>query len=255
MNAVERMFVLFLRRSNRMRNAASLLLVAALAIACVSACAPPPAVRSAVGDDRAPAGFPADAYRLASERGEPVFSIDPARSRVVIDVRRGGTLARAGHDHVVASHDVHGMIAPRDARADLYVRLEQLVVDEPDVRAESGFDAGIPEAAIAATRVNMLSRVLHTDAYPFALISVAGVEADHDLNATITVNGVSRSARIPVEIQMDGEELSVSGALALDQTEFGITPLSLFNGAIQVQNRVDIRFSIYAHRVTAASPH
>jgi polyisoprenoid-binding protein YceI len=255
MNPVERMFVVLRPRSNRMRNPASLLIAAALATACVSACAPPPAVRNAVSDDRVPTGFPADAYRRASERGEPVFSIDPARSRVVIDVRRGGTLARAGHDHVVASHDVHGMVAPSDARADLYIRLEQLVVDELDVRAESGFDAGIPEAAIAATRTNMLSRVLHADAYPFALISVAGVEANRNLSATITVNGVSRSARIPVEIQMNGEELSVSGALALDQTEFGITPLSLFNGAIEVQNRVDIRFSIYAHRVTAASPH
>jgi polyisoprenoid-binding protein YceI len=226
------------------------LVVAALATACVSSCAPPPAIRPQVADDRPPAEFPAAYYQDAIARGDSVFSIDAARSRVVIDVRRAGTFAQAGHDHVVASHDIHGMVAPRDGRADLYVKLEQLVVDEPDVRAESGFDAGIPEAAIAATRANMLSRVLHADTYPFVLISVTGVEANRNLNTTITVNNVSRPLRIPVEIKMDDDDLSVSGALPIDQSDFGITPLSLFNGAIQVQNRVDIRFSIRAHRVT-----
>jgi polyisoprenoid-binding protein YceI len=236
------------------RSRASWLVVAALATACISACAPPPAIRPQVTDDQPPAEFPAAYYQDAIARGDPVFSIDAAHSRVVIDVRRGGTFAQAGHDHVVASHDIHGMVAPRDGRADLYVKLEQLVVDEPDVRAESGFDAGIPEAAIAATRANMLSRVFHADAYPFVLISVTGVEANRNLNATITVNNVSRPLRIPVEIKMDDDDLSVSGALPIDQSAFGITPLSLFNGAIQVQNRVDIRFSIRAHRVTMP-PH
>ena len=52
-------------------------------------------------------------------------------SRIVIEVRRGGTLAQLGHDHVVVSHDVAGYVAPAEGRADLYVRLDRLVVDEP----------------------------------------------------------------------------------------------------------------------------
>jgi YceI-like protein len=234
-----------------MRN----MLAPLLLVACVSACAPPPAVRPAAGDEQPPAGFPTDEYQRAIERGEPVFRVDTARSRLVIEVRRGGTFAQVGHDHVVASHDIHGMVAPRDARADLYVSLERLVVDEPEVRAESGFDAGIPDAAIAATRANMLNRVLHAEMYPFALISVTGIDVNRMLTAAITVNGVNRSVRIPIDVQMDGDDLSASGALSIDQSDFGITPLSLFNGAIQVQNRVDIRFSIHGSRAVSPKAH
>ena len=43
--------------------------------------------------------------------------------------------------------------------------------------------------------------------------------------------------------------LVASGNLALDQTDFGITPLSILAGAIQVQDRVDVRFTIRAREV------
>lgn len=232
-----------------MRRTLASSLIVALAGAWLSACAPPPTVRPAIGSEQPPPEFPAVDYQRAIERGEPVFRVDAKQSRVVIEVRRGGTFAQAGHDHVVASHDVEGMVAPGAARADLYVKLDQLVVDEPDLRAEAGFDRFIPEAAIAGTRANMLGRVLHADKHPFALVSVNGLDADRNLKATIVVNGVNRTMSIPVDIHRNGDELAVSGALPLDQTDFAIAPLSLFNGAIQVQNRVDIRFAIHSHRV------
>jgi polyisoprenoid-binding protein YceI len=137
-----------------------------------------------------------------------------------------------------------------NARADLYVALDRLVVDEPALRSEAGFDAAIPEAAVAATRVNMLNRVLHADAHPFVVIHASSAQRDF-VDATFTINGVSRSMRIPAAIQPNGETLRADGAFAIDQTDFGIAPLSLFNGAIQVQNRVDIRFSIEARRVSS----
>ena len=215
----------------------------------LSACAPP-AVKPAANEAGLSAAFPLADYRRALERGEPVYRVDAVRSRIVIEVRRGGTFAEAGHDHVVASHDVQGIVAPDAARADLYVALDRLVVDEPALRVEAGFDAAIPEAAVAATRANMLNRVLHADEHPFATVRVTAFDADRRaLDATITVNGVSRPMRIPVAVQKSGQALRVDGALALEQTDFGIVPLSLFNGAIQVQNRVAIRFSIEARRI------
>jgi hypothetical protein len=73
-------------------------------------------------------------YRAALARGEPVFRVDPARSLVVIEAHRAGSLVRVGHDHVVASHDVQGYAAPDQGRSDLYVPLGRLVVDEPELR-------------------------------------------------------------------------------------------------------------------------
>ena len=57
-------------------------------------------------------------------------------------------------------------------RADLYVPLDTLVVDEPALRAEAGFDTQPSAADIAGTRRNMLEKVLEADRYPFALIAV-----------------------------------------------------------------------------------
>ena len=104
-------------------------ILAAVLISIVAACAQhPPAPLPAV---EAPAGFPVAYYRQAAAQGTPVMQIDPAASLVAIEVYRGGSLARLGHDHVVASHDVRGFVAPNAKRADLYFRLDSLVVDEP----------------------------------------------------------------------------------------------------------------------------
>jgi hypothetical protein len=128
--------------------------------------------------EQVPATFPAQRYLAAIARGEPVFRIDAARSLVVIEVHRAGSLARLGHDHVVASHDVQGYVAPKQGLADLYVPLDRLFVDEPALRAEAGFDTTPSEADIAATRENMLGRVLEVERYPFALVTVSDVVVD-----------------------------------------------------------------------------
>ncbi|MGH8802033.1 MAG: YceI family protein [Casimicrobiaceae bacterium] len=196
-----------------------------------------------------PAGFPVAYYQQAAGRGDPVFRIDPERSLVTIEVRRGGSLAHLGHDHVVASHDVQGFVAPKDGRADLYVRLDRLVVDEPALRTQAGFDTQPSEADIAGTRENMLGKVLRTGEHRFAVISIAGMDSSENLKIAITLNGVTRITQVPVKIETSLDELSVTGQLPLDQTDFDITPFAILGGAIQVQNRVYVRFGIVARRI------
>jgi hypothetical protein len=232
-----------------------LAVVALLVAALTSACAPTlPSPEVVVREQRVeaarPAGFPDREYRAAIERGDTVYAIEPDHSLVVLEVRRAGRLARLGHDHVVASHDLQGFVAPNARKADLFVRLDRLVVDEQELRAEAGFGARPPEAAVAGTRDNMLGPVLHAERHPFAVIHVAASDAaSGDLEVAITLNGVTHTSRVPATIDRQGDALIVSGRLALDQTDFGITPLSILAGAIQVQNRVDVRFTIRAHAI------
>jgi hypothetical protein len=205
----------------------------------------------------APAGFPEAYYRQAAAQGMPVLRVDPATSLVVIEVYRGGSLARLGHDHVVASHDVQGFVAPRANRADLYVRLDQLVIDEPNLRREAGFDTQPTDEDIAGTRRNMLSSV-DAQALPYALIHLAGAaepgpqgggivnKVDKIVDVTITVHGVERTMRTPVAVEMSAGTLVASGHLALKQTDFGVAPLSVLGGAIQVKDEVNVRFAIRA---------
>src|SRR5882672_5241040 len=87
----------------------------------LGACAPP--VRERAPAAAPPADFPGAHYLEALAQGKPVFRVDSRESLVVIEVRRGGSLARLGHDHVVASHDATGYVAPGEGRADLFIAL------------------------------------------------------------------------------------------------------------------------------------
>jgi hypothetical protein len=224
-------------------------LVCAIVVAAVVAGCAPPVSRPAGSGREMPPGFPDGYYQSAATRGEPVFAIEKDRSLVVIEVRRAGALARLGHDHVVASHDVQGFVAPASHRADLFVPLERLAVDEQDLRTQAGFGARPPEEAVEGTRRNMLGPVLHADEHPFATISISQTEAHGELDVAITLNGIEHASQVRASIETQDDEFAVSGRLSLDQSDFGIAPLSILGGAIQVQDRVAIRFTIRARRI------
>ncbi len=230
----------------RITRALAAILVALLA-ACASQVAPPPQVGKAE-----PAGFPAAHYRQLLAQGKPVFRVDPARSLVLAVVRRAGALAQFGHDHVVASHDVAGYIAPEDGRADLYVPLDAMLVDEPALRAGAGFDTQPSAADIAGTRRNMLDKVLETGRHPYALIAVSDYgagAATHRPTVALTLHGVTHLVEAASHLEQAAGEISVTGAFAIDQSRFGIEPFSILGGAIAVQDRVSITFRLRARRM------
>ncbi len=233
-----------------MADRRTFLAVAAAFIALLVGCA---AQVAAPGiDKQEPAEFPAAYYRGLLAQGRPVFRVDPSRSLVVIEVRRGGSLAQFGHDHVVTSHDAEGSIAPEDGRADLWVPLDALVVDEPQLRTEAGFDTQPSPDDIAGTRRNMLERVLETDRYPYALVSLNEIGVNGGakrLRVTVTLHGTTRSVETEAQLDKTADEVSAAGTIAIDQSQFGITPFSVFGGAIAVQDRVNIRFRIRARRI------
>src|SRR4051812_27702044 len=90
------------------------------------AVAPPPRPVPALAT--APtAGAPwANWYREAEAAGRQVMQIDTQHSLIVITVHRGGTLARLGHDHAIASRTISGLIAPDAGRADFQFRLDEM---------------------------------------------------------------------------------------------------------------------------------
>jgi hypothetical protein len=230
-----------------MRSAPRRAALAAAALAGIlAACAQLPRVEAPLAP---PVEFPEAYYLQALKQGKPVFRVDSRESLVVIEVRRSGSLARLGHDHVVASHEIVGYAAPDEGRADLYVALARMQVDEPAPRKQAGFDTQPSESDIEGTRSNMLEKVLEADKFPFALIRVSGAKAKEKkttLAVAITLHGSTRTLEVPAEIEADAEKMSVTGRLSFDQSDFGITPYSLLGGAIAVQNRVDLRFRIIA---------
>lgn len=211
-------------------------------------CAPDARLRQSEQSDESVAIFPQSYYLQAKAQGKKIFRVNSQQSLLVLEVRRAGAFARFGHDHVVASHDVIGFVSPVDGRADLSAPLEKLVIDEAALRAEAGFTTQPTQDDIEGTRRNMLNKVLDAVQFPLALIHIERKSAESALAVTINLHGISRSFEVPVEMQATAEGLVVSGKMHFKQSDFGIVPFSILNGAIQVQDRLDLRFRIVADK-------
>lgn len=212
------------------------LLLAALLAGCARAPVPVPP----------PAGDNAAAwYRQAAAAGSKVLVIDPAQSLIAVTVRRGGPLARLGHDHVVASRRVTGFAAPQAGRADFSFRLDQMSVDEPALRKEAGLDTTPSDAAIEGTRANMLDKVLEAQRYPVVALHAESL-AGQGYRLSITLQGVTRTVDATARVEHSVNAVTASGALILRQSDFGITPMSVMGGALTVQDTMELRYRIVA---------
>lgn len=232
-----------------------LVAMAAVGLA-LTACAPSP---KPLGEAEPPAaqppGFPQQTYREAHARGEAVFQVEPERSALIVYVYRGGTLARLGHDHVVSSRTLQGYVLLADGqaegRADLYVGVADMTVDDPELRAEAGFDTQPSEKDIQGTRANMLDKVLEARRYPFVEIRAdiaMGAPPRVLLDVDFTWHGVRRRISVPADLRIEDDTLRASGEFEVWQSAFGIEPFSVLGGALRVEDRLDIRFEITATR-------
>ena len=188
-----------------------------------------------------------DAYRTAAASGTAVYAIDPGASLVAVTVRRGGLMARLGHDHVVASHTLTGYAAPGMGRADVSFRLDQLTVDEPQLLRDAGIGTSPSPEAVEGTRRNMLGPVLDAGRYPVVTLH-ADLPADGRLRVAVTLHGTTRRMDLPAAVRVDEKQVTARGTARLKQTEFGITPFSVGAGLLAVQDELEIRFDIVAHR-------
>lgn len=233
-----------------------------IAAVLLAACAPVMTVPT-VAPPKRPAEFPIDVYHDAASRGEAVYRVDSAQSVVAIRVYRGGALARFGHDHVVASRDVEGLVLRANSqsaqRADVYAPLAALTVDEPALRAQAGFDTQPTQQDIEGTKRNMLEKVLEAEQFPFVSLRLTGVSGEppaFTASAAITLHG--QTVTIPLTVKIDApsaEQLYARGRFSVKQTDFGIVPYSLLGGALRVEDRVDIEFELAATRIAAAALH
>ncbi|MDO8039005.1 YceI family protein [Janthinobacterium sp. SUN137] len=224
-------------------------LLLACACALLAACSPftPPPAASLPA---APAAAPAMQAPPWQQPGVRILHIAPQESLLTITVRRGGALARLGHDHVVASRSLQGVVAPAPGRAHFRFRLDEMSVDEAGLRQAAGLTTTPSADAIAGTRHNMLVRVLEAERYPWVNIEARRTGDKEVLEADITLHGVTRTLQLPVRIEetADGRQLQASGSLLLKQSDFGIVPFAVLGGAMAVQDQMELAFRITARQ-------
>jgi len=225
-------------------------LVVSLSLALVACAEHTPAV-----DELSPAPLPEASYSAAAQAGACVYRILPQESLVLIHVGRAGAMQRLGHDHVIASEDVEGLIEigadSSSWRADLAVPLRNLIVDRPEYRQRLDLDTEPSDADIAGTYTNML-KVIEPALYPWAVVHarIASIDAGRPtLSVSITLHGVAVEYLLPVELDIDATRLVVSGRVNISHSAFGLTPFAAAGGLLRVADELDVEFRLVGHVV------
>jgi hypothetical protein len=237
-----------------------LLLATSVFLALLSGCPLPP--RAPPHAPAAPAAPPAPAPHV----GTP-YEILPQSSLLTILVYRGGALASAGHNHVIASHELSGTVyvpsAIPQSSFEVHIPVSTLTVDEAALRAQqpaAEFPPDVSEGAKEGTRRNMLGEAL-LDAQrnpeivlrSLQLEPAGGTATDSGAvraHVQSSVRGQLRTFTVPVRYRLGGVggngTVEASGEFPLLQTDLGLTPFSALLGALQVQDEMLISFHIVA---------
>ena len=203
----------------------------------------------------APAVAPSTEARAVQHEGR-AYKVVSDESLLTLLVFRGGALAKAGHNHVIASHAMTGTACvPEDAaRAsfEIHVPVNDFTIDEPKLRALEGkeFSAEVPDSARDGTKKNMLSEPMLDGArFPEIVLQAGRMERGSEgmlAQVSVSIRGQTRSVTVPIRYEMRGKEVRAQGQFALKQTDLGLTPFSLLGGALRVEDEMTAKFSVLA---------
>jgi len=210
----------------------------------------------------APAAVPIAEADVQSVPGAAHFRVASEDSEIRVLVYRDGPLQKLGHNHVLQNHDIVGDILltenPRTFGLHMAVQVASFVVDDPAARSEEGpdFEASVPDAARNATRANLMGiDVLDEMHYPDIAIRSDGFSGPAwapDVRIALNVRGHTETLEIPVAVDLRDNRLLAIGHVELSLSKLGMTPFSIFGGALSVADRIVVRFRIVAFRLDAA---
>ncbi len=185
-----------------------------------------------------------------------VYTIDPDRSELVVQVFKEGLGATLAHDHVVRATVFKGRLEgdPNDlgsASIALEVQAASLRLDEPDVRQRYGLTTQLSDAQRLQIQATMESESqLSVAQFPVMRFHSTHVDTGHDgeyvITGALTIRGVTQPVTFPVLVDWHDGGVHGSGSLRFRQSSFGYLPYSALLGAIRTQDEVVMHFDVLA---------
>jgi hypothetical protein len=190
---------------------------------------------------------------------DPVeYRLDAAASELYWRVYSDGTLARLGHNHVIAARDFSGSVQRRAPLALSSISIEipvaALSVDDPSLRARQGegFTTQPSTDDIAGTRRNMLGeRLLDAESHPVIRLQGSGPQGPQGaqtMRLQITLAGRTVTQDVPVQLQVEDDRLLAQGSFQLTHEQLGLRPFSALLGALRVAQPLDFHYRLVALR-------
>jgi polyisoprenoid-binding protein YceI len=191
------------------------------------------------------------AQQPAAGSGQVVMVIDPAASRIEIDVGKAGLFGFAGHAHAVEAPGISGRVS--FDLSDWRRSSVSLEVDAASLRVTGKGEppADVPEVQ----RVMLSSQVLDVARFPrilfqsrrITVIDQAASPAAVIVEGDLTLHGTMRPMAIRAGITLDaGGRITARGSFSLKQSDFGMVPVAAGGGAVRVKDELDIHFVLSA---------
>lgn len=202
-----------------------------------------------------PATAPGITAPVAADR----YRIDSDQSELRVLVYRTGAMASLGHNHVISTHGLQGWVTfdgnASAAAFALTVPVADFVIDDSQRRMEEGadFSDNVTDEARSGTAHNMLGpAVLNAADFPVLTIRSISVTADAagslEARVALEVAGHASTVLVPFMLETSPRRLIARGELALRQSSIGLTPFSVFLGALKVQDELRVKFKLVAIR-------
>jgi polyisoprenoid-binding protein YceI len=190
-------------------------------------------------------------------RGTP-YRIDSSHSELRVLVYRAGVMATLGHDHVIVNRALEGWVTfsgdVAGAAFYLTVPTSGFTADDDAARREEGadFSEKVDADAKAGTLHNMLAPgVLDAQEHPSITVQSVSVEtAAGGAQATVRVSVAGHESTLVVPFMLDTSpgRLHAQVDFKLQQTRLGLTPISLFLGALRVEDQLRVKLDLVATR-------
>ena len=180
------------------------------------------------------------------------YAVDARGSRVTIRAFASGVLSMMGHNPVIGARDVSGEI--RFAPQALEVKELRLSVATASLSVQNDMS---DKDRREIERV-MREDVLETDRYPAIAFEGSKVTVERvssgplraEVDGDLTVHGITRPHRVPVQVFLIGDTLRAQGEFEIRQTDFGITLVSVAGGVLKIKNELQCSFDLLARKAT-----
>ena len=173
--------------------------------------------------------------------GPRTFTVEPERSKALIDVGKTGAFSFAGHTHEVEAPLTSGVVhldPDNPSRAD--VRLE---FNAAALRVTGKGESADDVPKVTQTMLNDM--VLDVKKYPTITFESTSITAKGEVAGRLTIHGTTRPVAATVAWKVTGDSLTATGKFSIKQTDFGIKPISV-GGVVKVKDELNITFTIVA---------
>jgi hypothetical protein len=162
-------------------------------------------------------------------------SVDLEHSTLTIRVFKSGLFSGFAHNHEIAAPLSSGVVDPAARSVEVHFESQKLKVLDPD--ASTSDRAKVQETMLS-------DKVLDAKHFADIVFRSRSVKSSgenaYTVEGELRLHGTTQPLTLPVSL-LNGH---YTGSVKLKQTDFGITPITLFGGSVKVKDVIEITFDI-----------